>query len=211
MPSTSSSLEAEQHEDDDIEGGGLPKIGVIRLPFLPQLGASPAPSARPLAPVDDAWLRFFRQIVDTPSEGKCNRRIIYLDGVSTMSASMPLWWSSLVEAVRHRRRTVKEGLINRRATTIVLSLAPSLISPHTEIRTGNHPNRGETSDESLGSIDSALKRVVDRFSAASSGSLDGEVEPLWWSNQETDFIGRSRRNNERLTAMAVGRSCVVVD
>ncbi len=221
-------MEDEGGEDgeDEPEGRGSSAMVVMpwpgRVPGLPGM-PSIAPG-RPAVGIKEDWVAFFDKVLnrdssepDDPSSSNPRKRIIFLESPEAMSATFDVWWPSLVEAVRRRRRGAhlsdfalpqKKGSKQKAApphtlshpTTIILGSAPSLLLPHTSSvapfpstqpsGTGQHP------------IHPMLQEIAERFGGVvEAKEVGSDAPPLWWGSEEFDQIGRMQREQKRLSAL----------
>ncbi|EIW69180.1 hypothetical protein TREMEDRAFT_71806 [Tremella mesenterica DSM 1558] len=214
-------------EDDDTEGftgsGGVLRVPLmIAGPSMPSFGpASSSPAAGP----NEEWIAFFDKIInqtanETASPSQPRPRIIVLESTAAMASTFDVWWPSLLEAVRKRRKgtvTTPSGRQGRQTskqssklvapTSIVLSCTPSLLASHI----GDLVGDGALADEAPTAgrselVQAALEAAAERFGVGvtiqSSRNLhDTSTEGMWHGSLEKDVVGRNDRNRRRLTAI----------
>jgi len=219
-------MEDEGAEEGEDEPEGRGSSAMVVMPWPGRLsGPSGLPnmsSGKPVGGFKDEWVGFFDKVLnrdspefDDPSSSMPRKRIIFLESPEAMSGTFDVWWPSLVEAVRRRRRGAhladvtppKKGAKKppsfhtlTHPTTIVLGSAPSLLLPHTcsvaplpstqSQENGQHP------------IHPILQEIAERFGGVvETKELGSDSPPLWWGSEEFDQIGRMRREQKRLSTL----------
>lgn len=201
-------MEEEEGGPEEEEQNAVP--GMVRVPLLAAIpGASPfgmpgMPGPRRADPNEEEWVSFFSGLInmEMADDKSTRRRILLLESSAALAETFDVWWPHLLEAVRRRRRPVHKGKKSEtlQPTSIVLSVPPSLLLPHTAfmMEPGGETSEVEQKDrirslaESLGASISAIH--VD------GGNEKGE-EKLWFSSEEHDVEGRQRREERRLRAI----------
>lgn len=203
----------------DVEDDENAAHNIIRIPlFTANVGAIPipggmvgghgAPSRRPED--NEEWVSFFTSLINMQlPEGvanPANRRIILLESTAAMAETFSAWWPSLLEAVRQRRRgPAPKGKGKRAAsvttspTTIVLSIPPSLLLPHTAHVAD--AQEGSAAEDAKARIRSVAEAIGANIGALNVDSGDKGEEKLWWSSEEHDHDGRQQREERRLRAI----------
>lgn len=161
---------------------------------------------------NEEWTAFFNSLINielpageaTPAK----RRIILLESTAAMAETFDAWWPSLLEAVRQRRRGPapkgkgkRASTVTTHPTTIVLSVPPSLLLPHTAQAIESGPEGSQTVEENKERIRSVVEALGANVSAIHVDGGDKGEEKLWWSSEEHDHEGRQRREERRLRAM----------
>jgi hypothetical protein len=210
-----------QEEDGGDEEESTTGMGIVRIPF-PMVAGGPSSVIRVSRPkdhiFDEEWVAFFSGIINmqlpdgTAAEGSAKpkpaaRRIVLLESTAAMAETLDIWYPSLLEAVRRRRRGPSATRPKARAsapkltqpTTIVLSVPPSLLLSHTaDVRPP--PTEGAEGNEGADSFKDRLRTVAEVLGAAPE-TPDKHEEQLWWSSEEHDRDGRARRDERRLRAL----------
>ncbi|BEI80182.1 hypothetical protein CcaverHIS002_0107110 [Cutaneotrichosporon cavernicola] len=200
-------MEEEEVGGEEEEQNSVPNM--VRIPLMAAIpGGSPfgMPGPTPRRPEnEEEWVSFFTGLINLQVEGQtasANRRIILLESTAALAETFDVWWPHLLEAVRRRRRPVRKGKKSAtlQPTTIVLSIPPSLLLPHTAYM--SEPG-GETAAEEgkdrLRSVVEALGASVNAIHV--DGGADRAEEKLWFSSEEHDIEGRQRREERRLRAI----------
>lgn len=200
--------EEEVAEEEENGMGGMPSM--VRIPLMAAIpgGASPfgMPGPGPRRPEnEEEWVTFFSGLINMQLEGEktsARRRIILLESTAALAETFDVWWPHLLEAVRRRRRPVRKGKKSEtlQPTTIVLSVPPSLLLPHTAYM--SEPGGEAAAEEGK----DRLRSVVEALGASVSaihvdGGADRGEEKLWFSSEEHDIEGRQRREERRLRAI----------
>lgn len=173
-------MEMEEAEDDE-EG---PRIGVMRLPFMPHQQSQPTPSVHP------EWVEYFGKLLASESR---RRTIVHLESCCAMSPTFATWYPSFLEAVHRRRRGAHFGKQKKKnellfPTTVVLSCSPSLLPTHTA-------SAPAPADHVRSMLESVAARLGGKVSA------DRDSDPLWWGGDEVDVEGREQREEARVEAL----------
>lgn len=196
----------DEHEDEHEKSNSA----IIMTPMSAQLPFPLGPTAdqTPHGSVREDWVRFFDSWINRDAGSPSRRRIILLESIEGMSSTFEEWWPSLVEAVRRRRRMqVPHDDANKsllptyelgRPTTIVFSVAPSMLLPHTSAPSATR----EEAEAAASQVAPFFQEIADRF----GGTVETKVEnaesgPLWWGSEEVDEVGRKDRNAKRLAAL----------
>lgn len=213
-----------EEDDDDDHSAAMPKM--IRVPMVAMntVGQAPNPfsgammgnlgggSSSSQPAVNEEWISFFDSIINLQlPEGEghgATRRILLLESTAAMAETIDVWWPSFMETVRRRRRGSKQLAKDKgkkpastfHPTTVVLSVAPSLLLPHTaEWREPPSTDAaGETKDR-LRSFAEALGASVGSIHVVEPNAK--HTEKLWWSSEEHDLTGRAEREERRLRAI----------
>lgn len=212
--------EEEQHHQ--LPGmTGLPGMSnMIRIPIaVGGVGAMPpgmfgVPRRKAEGDYDEDWVAFFSGIInmqmpdDAAAVTPAARRIILLESTAAMAETFDTWYPSLLEAVRRRRRgpapARQKGKrppppTTSQPTTIILSVPPSLLLSHTaEFRA---PDGGEDVESNKDRIRSVVEALGASVSAIHVEGGDKHEERLWWSSEEHDHDGRTKREERRLRAI----------
>lgn len=153
--------------------------GHLKIPVM-TLGAMPT-QARSSQGINPEWVGLFQHMIDTNDSDR--PRIILLESCSTMLSTFSIWWPSLAEALRTRRRQSRPTSGRKTAakspvrdltkpTTVVLSCAPSLLGSHTGTA---HSQTNVAPHE--------------------------DDEGNWWGSAEGDVDGRRMRDSHRLETL----------
>lgn len=210
LGSTDSTEEHSSDADTQSPMTTITRAFVMPMPGAQVIGAPSflsAPPTRSVGDVDPSWLSFFERVINSPStDGK---RIILLECAEGMLATFALWWPSLLEAVRRRRRGPSTSNGRNKGskpiatpvlhpTSIVLSSGPSLLGPHTApLSITEH-----SADSEGGPIHTVLQELAEKFGGTLEASqAPAEQSPLWWGSEEEDTQGRRSRNQRRLSAI----------
>nr|XP_018264327.1 uncharacterized protein I303_02492 [Kwoniella dejecticola CBS 10117]OBR86485.1 hypothetical protein I303_02492 [Kwoniella dejecticola CBS 10117] len=141
----------EQEEQD--EQGGMPGM-FASVPIAVMGGGGMMPPGMggmvemeediPQGRINHEWVSFFSKIINVGHSQPGKKRIVLLESAITMAKSFPIWWPSLVEAVRRRRKGVLapskavKGASGKTSdpslvypTSIILQCTPSLALSHT--------------------------------------------------------------------------------
>ena len=217
--------EGQEEGDEEPEGRGSSAVVVMpwsgRMPGLP--GLTGMTSSPPIGGIKDDWVAFFDKILNRdsptsdPSASTPRKRILLLESPEAMSATFDVWWPSLVEAVRQRRRGAhrlvdpstpqKKGSKPKTAiaytlshpTTIILGSSPSLLLPHTA-SVAPFPT-GRFSENGQHPIHPMLQEIAERFGGMVETKEIADAPPLWWGSEEFDQIGRMQREQKRLSVL----------
>lgn len=193
-------------EDDDPN---MP--GMVRIPMLAAIpGGSPfgmpgMSAPRRADPNEEEWVNFFTGLINMEmvDDKSTRRRIVLLESTAALAETFDVWWPHLLEAVRRRRRPVRKGKKSEtlQPTTIVLSVPPSLLLPHTAfmMEPGGESADMEGQKDRLRSVVEALGASVSAIHVDGGG--DKGEEKIWFSSEEHDIEGRQRREERRLRAI----------
>lgn len=210
--------------EEEPEGRGSSAMVVMpwpgRVPGIPTLpGLS---SSRSVGGVKEEWVAFFDKVLnrdspelEDPSSSTARKRIIFLESPEAMAGTFDVWWPSLVDAVRRRRRGAhladvtppKKGSKKpppphtlSHPTTIILGSSPSLLLPHTS-PVAPFPNN-QTNENGQHPIHPMLQEIAERFGGVvETKEVGSDTPPLWWGSEEFDQIGRMQREQKRLSAL----------
>ena len=165
--------------DEDMDFPGDDRGGHVRIPVM-TLGAMPT-QAQSSPGINPEWVGLFHHMVNMNDSDR--PRIILLESCTAMLSTFPIWWPSLAEALRTRRRqprptsgrktaakSAARDLI--RPTSVVLSCAPSLLGTHTGTA---HSQTNVAPQEDDGGN--------------------------WWGSAECDVEGRRLRDHHRLETL----------
>ncbi|KAK8861292.1 hypothetical protein IAR55_002111 [Kwoniella newhampshirensis] len=196
QPDFAQRREAEEQGEGD-ESNGMPGMAFTSVPIAVLGGGGGGNGGGGMSslghPEDDAgsgqvneeWISFFAKIINADSTEPGRRRIILLENTIAMSKTFSLWWPSLVEAVRRRRKGVftatKSGRTGKNEnkviesvleypTSIVLQCAPSLLLPHT---TPGFPSSSSIKEED----EETSNADPDGEDTELSGDPDGNLDP----------------------------------
>lgn len=200
-------MEEEEGGGEEEEQNGMPSM--VRIPLMAAIpGGSPfgMPGPGPRRPEnEEEWVSFFSGLMNMQMEGEkvsTRRRIVLLESTAALAETFDVWWPHLLEAVRRRRRPVHKGKKSEtlQPTTIVLSVPPSLLLPHTAYM--SEPGGEAAVEEGK----DRLRSVVEALGASVSsihvdGGADKGEEKIWFSSEEHDVEGRQRREERRLRAI----------
>lgn len=136
---------------------------------------------------------FFEALVNMPCpknlvdpSGQSRRRLIYIRDFPTIAPSSPLWYPSLLAAVRQRRR----GILTHPASpssspvTIIFGMSPSIAHPGN----GGSPN----------SRSSLFGLLMNRNSRSSGVTQGSKTESLDFTESEAAQAAREKRLRKRL-------------
>ncbi|TXT11022.1 hypothetical protein VHUM_01773 [Vanrija humicola] len=200
-----------EEEEEDDEQGMAANFG-RRVPAMlavggPGAGGSPFFSSnvqREGTEINEDWINFFTSLINMQlPEGEgtpAPRRILLLESAAAMSETFEVWWPSLLEAVRRRRREpIPQKPTATQPTTIVLSVPPSLLLPHTADSNSESREEIESQKDRIRSVVEQLGATVDAVHVVDGG--DKNDEKLWYSSEEHDHEGRKMREEKRLRAI----------
>lgn len=211
-----------EEEEDEDDSGMAANFG-RRVPAMLAVGG-PGPGGSPFfssnvrregTEVNEDWINFFTSLINMQlpdGEGSpAARRILLLESSAAMSETFEIWWPSLLEAVRRRRRgpvtpssrgsksKVSQKPTTTQPTTIVLSVPPSLLLPHTAESNSESREEIESQKDRIRSVVEQLGATVDAVHVVDGG--DKSEEKLWYSSEEHDHEGRKLREEKRLRAI----------
>ncbi|WOO78888.1 Protein MSP1 [Vanrija pseudolonga] len=211
-----------EEEEDEDDSGMAANFG-RRVPAMLAVGG-PGPGGSPFfssnvrregTEVNEDWINFFTSLINMQlpdGEGTpAARRILLLESAAAMSETFEIWWPSLLEAVRRRRRgpvtpssrgaksKISQKPTTTQPTTIVLSVPPSLLLPHTAESNSESREEIESQKDRIRSVVEQLGATVDAVHVVDGG--DKSEEKLWYSSEEHDHEGRKLREEKRLRAI----------
>ncbi|WVN90364.1 uncharacterized protein L203_105600 [Cryptococcus depauperatus CBS 7841] len=227
----------DNHMPEQLRGGAFTSVPVAILGTsgipVPAMGG-PMGAAGPFlgqsdqvfatGQIDEEWVAFFSTIINVETSVSGKKRIVLLESPVAMNNTFPIWWASLVEAVRRRRRgniipgkrksvtkagTPDPALIH--PTTIVLQCTPSPLPAHTipfmSVPDKEVESLGEENDEA-DEHPHALFQALEEKLRSMGFNVQHKVEmikpradgKLWWGSEESDLIGRKEGDQSRLNA-----------
>ncbi|WWD16805.1 hypothetical protein CI109_101237 [Kwoniella shandongensis] len=196
QPSFGQRREVEEQEEAE-DNQGMPGMAFTSVPIAVLGGgggggAGMSPLGGPMeedvgsGQINEEWISFFSKVINAETTEPGKKRIILLENTIAMSKTFSIWWPSLVEAVRRRRKGVLAGTRNGRTgkktatkvpepileypTSIVLQCTPSLLLQHT---TPGFPSTSTTKGKDESSHASEVEGEHDEF----GGDLDGNLDP----------------------------------